>query len=373
METKPHNLLPPPPPRLPLANNIDYSRLPLANNIDYFKSFPPGYRFRPTDEELINEYLRKKIKNIPMAPHRIMDVVLYSHNPYDLAGNYSSYGDNEWYFFTPRERKYKNGTRPNRAAGDGYWKATGADKNVKSKDTTIGFKKSLVFYKGKPPKGNKTNWIMHEYTLADSRRFNTRKGTSDMQLDEWVLCKIYEKMEKTKARKKENETSSLASPHHDKGIDKIEEHHDNGDDNIEECGDTIEEGDDNIIGEGDFLGGGDVVDGGFFSQETGQFDNGSYFAHSFPINTNNHYNQNYDAFINYEPTYGKIEPKCFLPPLVGAHPQVSVLNQLQYLVEGNVDPVLDLWAQRNADADFLSGDVYLNDPNVTNPNNYPPS
>ena len=32
----------------------------------------------------------------------------------------------------------------------------------------VGVKKALVFYRGKPPKGLKTNWIMHEYRLADA-------------------------------------------------------------------------------------------------------------------------------------------------------------------------------------------------------------
>jgi hypothetical protein len=31
----------------------------------------------------------------------------------------------EWYFFTPRDRKYPNGARPNRAAASGYWRQQG--------------------------------------------------------------------------------------------------------------------------------------------------------------------------------------------------------------------------------------------------------
>ena len=51
----------------------------------------------------------------------------------------------------------------------GYWKATGTDKAIYSGSKYVGVKKALVFYKGRPPKGTKTDWIMHEYRLSDSR------------------------------------------------------------------------------------------------------------------------------------------------------------------------------------------------------------
>lgn len=86
----------------------------------------------------------------------------------------ATFGEKEWYFFSPRDRKYPNGARPNRAAASGYWKATGTDKTIMTMVTpgggqqNIGVKKALVFYKGRPPKGVKTNWIMHEYRLAET-------------------------------------------------------------------------------------------------------------------------------------------------------------------------------------------------------------
>lgn len=87
------------------------------------------------------------------------------------------YGDKEWYFFSPRDRKYPNGSRPNRSAGSGYWKATGADKPI-GLPKPVGIKKALVFYAGKAPKGEKTNWIMHEYRLADVDRSVRKKKNS---------------------------------------------------------------------------------------------------------------------------------------------------------------------------------------------------
>ncbi|KAF5735257.1 putative transcription factor [Tripterygium wilfordii] len=62
----------------------------------------------------------------------------------------------------------------------------------------LGVKKALVFYKGRPPKGVKTNWIMHEYRLADALSYNhnnkpIKSKDSPMRLDHWVLCRIYRK------------------------------------------------------------------------------------------------------------------------------------------------------------------------------------
>ncbi|CAN1247219.1 NAC transcription factor 47 [Linum grandiflorum] len=127
---------------------------------------PPGFRFHPTDEELILHYLQKKLSSSPFPLSIIADVNIYKFDPWDLPGPL----EKEWYFFSPRDRKYPNGARPNRAARSGYWKATGTDKVIGGQDNTIvvGVKKALVFYKGRPPKGIKTNWIMHEYRLSDS-------------------------------------------------------------------------------------------------------------------------------------------------------------------------------------------------------------
>lgn len=170
-------------------------------------SLPPGFRFHPTDEELILHYLRKRVISTPLPVSIIAEVDIYKFDPWDLPAK-ATFGEKEWYFFSPRDRKYPNGARPNRAAASGYWKATGTDKTIVTSGTpggghqNIGVKKALVFYKGRPPKGVKTNWIMHEYRLAENPTYpyssitikpNNKLKDSPMRLDDWVLCRIYKK------------------------------------------------------------------------------------------------------------------------------------------------------------------------------------
>lgn len=75
---------------------------------------------------------------------------------------------NEWYFFSHKDKKYPTGTRTNRATTAGFWKATGRDKAIyHTNSKRIGMRKTLVFYTGRAPHGHKTDWIMHEYRLDD--------------------------------------------------------------------------------------------------------------------------------------------------------------------------------------------------------------
>lgn len=87
----------------------------------------------------------------------------------DLCVGKAKMGEEEWYFFCLREKRYSTGQRTNRATLSGYWKATGKDKEIyssKSKGKSlVGMRKTLVFYQGRAPKGVKSNWVMHEFRL----------------------------------------------------------------------------------------------------------------------------------------------------------------------------------------------------------------
>ncbi|KAJ6777628.1 putative proteinC DOMAIN-CONTAINING PROTEIN 102-LIKE [Salix koriyanagi] len=63
---------------------------------------------------------------------------------------------------------------------------------IERQKITVGQRKALVYYNGKAPKGEKTNWIMHEFRLDDPP-LHVRNNRDDMRLDDCVLCMIYKK------------------------------------------------------------------------------------------------------------------------------------------------------------------------------------
>ncbi|MBA0699187.1 hypothetical protein Goari_000844 [Gossypium aridum] len=151
---------------------------------------PPGFRFHPTDEEIITHYLLEKVMNSNFSAAAIGEADLNKSEPWDLPDK-AKMGEKEWYFFCRRDRKYPTGMRTNRATQAGYWKATGKDKEIfKGKGCLVGMKKTLVFYKGRAPKGEKTNWVMHESRLEGKfSYYNLPKAAKD----EWVVCRVFHK------------------------------------------------------------------------------------------------------------------------------------------------------------------------------------
>ncbi|KAK4277046.1 hypothetical protein QN277_015103 [Acacia crassicarpa] len=152
------------------------------------ETLPPGFRFHPTDEELITSYLINKISDSAFSARAITDVDLNKCEPWELPGK-AKMGEKEWYFFSLRDRKYPTGVRTNRATNTGYWKTTGKDKEILNSATSelVGMKKTLVFYKGRAPRGEKSNWVMHEYRIHSKSSFRLHKQ------DEWVVCRVFQK------------------------------------------------------------------------------------------------------------------------------------------------------------------------------------
>nr|XP_023925291.1 NAC domain-containing protein 96-like [Quercus suber] len=148
---------------------------------------PVGYRFRPTDEELVSHYLRLKMQGgKDFEVQAIGEVNIYKHEPWDLRElSVIPSDDQEWFFFCAWEIKYSNSNRSNRLTEKGYWKSTGRDRNIKARGTNnvIGTKKTLVFYVGRGRNGVRTPWVIHEYKPA----------TFLPHEKPFVLCRLFKK------------------------------------------------------------------------------------------------------------------------------------------------------------------------------------
>lgn len=152
---------------------------------DIGATLPPGFRFYPSDEELVCHYLYKKIAREDVLKGTLVEIDLHTCEPWQLPDT-AKLNSSEWYFFSFRDRKYSTGFRTNRATTSGYWKATGKDRTVIDPITgaIVGMRKTLVFYKNRAPNGIKTGWIMHEFRL---------ENPSIPPKEDWVLCRVFYK------------------------------------------------------------------------------------------------------------------------------------------------------------------------------------
>ncbi|KAF0914411.1 hypothetical protein E2562_028499 [Oryza meyeriana var. granulata] len=182
------------------------------------RQLPPGFRFHPTDEELVVQYLRRRALSHPLPAAVIPDVhdaaVL---DPWDLPGA----GEGEAYFFSFRQaagsgRKGGGGDGGGcrRRAGSGYWKPTGTEKPVflrgfgcgggkLQQQHLVGVKTTLVFLRAKPP--FRTGWVMHEYRLVAAGAVAEQKKSGNhscmAQPGEWVVCRIFLKNNRSSRRR----------------------------------------------------------------------------------------------------------------------------------------------------------------------------
>jgi len=185
------------------------------------RRWPPGFRFSPTDEELVLYFLKRRIVSGRPSPY-VADIDVYKSHPSHLPGTRPlsphppinriacripsgglliwtrrcctaersalQTGDRQWFFFSRMDRKYPNGSRASRTTGDGYWKATGKDRFICGGGRAVGNKKTLVYHHGRAPRGERTDWVMHEYTLLADALPPAAQGR-----ESYALYKLFQK------------------------------------------------------------------------------------------------------------------------------------------------------------------------------------
>ncbi|KAL1188969.1 NAC domain-containing protein 83 [Cardamine amara subsp. amara] len=146
---------------------------------------PIGYRFHPTEQELILHYLLPKAFTSPL-PSSIIPVfdVFFSH-PLTFPGDQK---EKQRYFFCKKIRQVSsNEHRIKISSGDGYWKPIGKQRLIIACGKTVGIRRTLAFYETNKSSShcNKTRWSMTEYCLAG---FSSTKV-----FGEWAVYNVYER------------------------------------------------------------------------------------------------------------------------------------------------------------------------------------
>lgn len=157
----------------------------------------PGFRFYPTEEELLTFYLRHRLAGTkPVVEHLIPVMDIYGYHPSELqamAGAANVCDTEQWFFFCPRAERELHGGRPARTTPSGYWKATGSPSYVYSSspnNRVIGEKRTMVFYQGRAPTGNRTRWKMNEYkAVADDAP--PAPGAPVKLRNDFSVCRVY--------------------------------------------------------------------------------------------------------------------------------------------------------------------------------------
>ncbi|KAL0812290.1 hypothetical protein Bca101_068733 [Brassica carinata] len=112
-----------------------------------------GFRFIPTDEEIVDYYLR--LKNLGGDTSHVDKAI----STVDICKSRRESRDQIWYFFGRKENKYNRGERQSRITKSGFWKKTGVTTNIirkRGNREKIGEKRVLVFH-------SNSEWVMHEY------------------------------------------------------------------------------------------------------------------------------------------------------------------------------------------------------------------
>ncbi|KAJ4727991.1 NAC domain containing protein [Melia azedarach] len=124
-----------------------------------------GFRFHPTEQEMISYFLERKMCS-PAWPSRTIHEVknICKFEPWDLPKHSPLPPDDRvWYFFNVHSN------RTSRTTNIGYWKVTGNPRPIRDKQgkKEIGYRKILVFHRGRHPNGVGTKWVMHEYRSSN--------------------------------------------------------------------------------------------------------------------------------------------------------------------------------------------------------------
>ncbi|XP_050379649.1 NAC domain-containing protein 41-like [Argentina anserina] len=172
---------------------------------------PVGYRFVPTEQELLLSYLYNKVIGAPLPCNVVMECDLYGEEE-AWKELFQQTDESSLYFFTELKKKNDNDSRIARmtSSGSATWKnqsekpihydnhnnvadGVGGHDEGKNQKTVIGFKRTFSYTskkEGSTSSSSSTNkakgggWVMHEFRLAEFLLSHNQGNNI------YVLCRV---------------------------------------------------------------------------------------------------------------------------------------------------------------------------------------
>ncbi|XP_057428240.1 NAC domain-containing protein 83-like [Lotus japonicus] len=155
----------------------------------------PGYMFDPTNEVLVDFYLKRRIFAQPLPVQIIPDFDVFQIEPWGLPGDGKIFNERKCFFYNTMGRDL--GCLNMRTAGIGHWKVVEIAKDVPipQSNEVIGKRNTLVFWEVQGACYRKTKWVMHEFRLVST--------LNPSKMANWVVYRIFQKNDSKNVKKVE--------------------------------------------------------------------------------------------------------------------------------------------------------------------------
>ncbi|KAI9120720.1 hypothetical protein K1719_007753 [Acacia pycnantha] len=178
---------------------------------------PVGFRFRPTDEELIVHYLRKIALGLPLPAPVIPVLDVFHTDPWKFPGVGDADSMENGYFFSEKNDIFYGGVIVI-AEGTGFWKPVGDEIPIVCPRTNlvIGTRKTLVFCGG----DTETQWVMHELRLAGPAM--NVYPPKILPSTKWAVYRVFQEETEEEKKKPKEKRSKKKKSTKNKKIRKLE-------------------------------------------------------------------------------------------------------------------------------------------------------
>ncbi|TVU15326.1 hypothetical protein EJB05_38842, partial [Eragrostis curvula] len=153
----------------------------------------PGFRFLPTDLEIVLHYLKHRILNLELPEHNAVRDGLDVHrtDADEITLDINDGGKERLgFFFVHKDQAYTNGCWY--PTPGGYWKLRrGQPAAIRHGGRVVAFKTSMDYVRGRAPHGRRTPWSMSEYAL--NARHHDLRNLAQPTMNSFVVCKVWKR------------------------------------------------------------------------------------------------------------------------------------------------------------------------------------